>query len=114
MAMKPKVAALYAYLWRIKNLDCVLAQRLLFHSMTAKNSERVRGAMKTRKKSSVDSVAKMIVKMVRDGMKGLDPGEQERRLKSFCDAVGGRRRTRSSTSEFSRPGHGRMAARARE
>ncbi len=69
--------------------------------------------MKTRKKSDADSVAKMIVKMVRQGMKGLPPEEQERRLKSFCDAVGEKRRSRSSTSESSQPSQNRMAARGR-
>lgn len=51
--------------------------------------------MKTRKISDVQSVSKMIVNMVREGMKGLPPKEQERRLKSFRDAVGEKRRTRS-------------------
>ncbi len=69
--------------------------------------------MKARKKSDVKSVAKMIVNMVREGMRGLAPEEQERRLKSFCDAVGGKQGTRSSTSESSQPSQRRMTARGR-
>lgn len=99
--MKPKRAAAYANLWDIKNLDCVLARGLRWLSFEEMNCESVRGSMKTRKKSDIQSVSKMIVNMVREGMKGLPPEEQERRLKSFCDAVGEKRRTRSSTSESS-------------
>lgn len=69
--------------------------------------------MKTRKKSRVaaKNVAKMIVEAVRDGMKDMDPEEQERRLKSFCDDVGGRLRRRARTSGSGHVASSRMAAR---
>jgi len=69
--------------------------------------------MKTPKKGDVEKIARKIVRMVRGGMKGLPPEEQERRLKSFCDAFGERPRTRSRASGSSRSAQGRMAARGR-
>lgn len=69
--------------------------------------------MKTRKKDRVNRIAKMIVEMVRDGVRGLPLEEQERRLKSFCDAFGDRPRIRAKASGSSRPAQGRMAARGR-
>lgn len=69
--------------------------------------------MKTRKKGRAQDVAKLIAEMVRDGMKGLPPKEQERRLKSFCDAFPARPRTRAKTSGSSPRASGRMAARGR-
>ena len=69
--------------------------------------------MKARKKHRVDDVAKMIVEMVQGGMKGLAPEEQERRLKSFCDAFSARPRTRAKASGSSPRASGRMAARGR-
>ncbi len=69
--------------------------------------------MKTRKKSRVQDVAKKIVEMVRNGMKGLPPEEQERRLKSFCDASSARPRTQAKASGSSPRASGRMAARGR-
>lgn len=69
--------------------------------------------MKARKKGRVQDVAKMIVEMVQDGMKGLPQKEQERRLKSFCDAFGERPRTQAKVSGSSQRAQGRMAARGR-
>jgi hypothetical protein len=69
--------------------------------------------MKTRKRSGVQDVTKKIVEMVRDGMKGLPPEEQERRLKSFCDAFSARPRTRAKASGSSQRAQGRTSARGR-
>lgn len=69
--------------------------------------------MRARKKEHVGKVARMIVDMVRDGMRRLSLKEQERRLKSFCDASGGRPRIRAKASGSSQPAPGRMAARGR-
>ncbi len=71
--------------------------------------------MRARRKARVEvkDVAKAMVKMVQDGMKGLPAEEQERRLKSFCDAVAARPRIRSRASGSSRPVSGRMVARGR-
>ncbi len=69
--------------------------------------------MKARKKTSLEDVAKKIVEMVQDGMKGLPPEEQARRLKSFCDAFSARPRTRAKVSGASPRASGRMAARGR-
>ncbi len=69
--------------------------------------------MKTRKKSGVQDVAKKIVEMVWDEMKGLPPEEQERRLKSFCEAFSSRPRTQAKVSGSSPRASGRIAARGR-
>ena len=69
--------------------------------------------MKARKKTSLEDVAKKIVEMIEDGLKGLPREEQERRLKSFCDAFSARPRTRAKTSGSSPRASSRMAARGR-
>lgn len=71
--------------------------------------------MKTRKKGRVTAkhIAKMLIDAALEGMKGLDPEEQERRLKAFSDAAAGRLRTRRSASGSSRAASCRMVARSR-
>jgi len=71
--------------------------------------------MKARKKGRVTAkhIAKMLIDAALEGMKGLDPEEQERRLKAFSDAAAGRLRTRRSASGSSRAASCRMAARSR-
>lgn len=67
--------------------------------------------MKTRKKGRVRKVAKMIVQALKDGMKGLPPEEQERRLKSFCDDAEDRLRTHAKPSGSSQTAQDRRVAR---
>ena len=70
---------------------------------------------KTRGKrpAAVADIAKMIAGMVQDGMKGLEKAEQERRVKAFCEAAAGQRRTPSRASGSSGRAPDRMAARGR-
>lgn len=67
--------------------------------------------MKARKKGRVRKVAKMIVRALKDGMKDIPPEEQERRLKSFCDAAEDQLRTQAKPSGSSPIAQDRRAAR---
>lgn len=69
--------------------------------------------MKARKKARVNKIAKMILEMVRDGMRGLPQEEQERRLKSFCDDAEDRLRTEAKASGSAQPAERRISARGR-
>jgi len=66
-----------------------------------------------RKGSPEARVAKEIVKMVRDGLKGLPEEEQRARVKGFCADLRASLRTASGTSASSRSVRHRTASGAR-